>query len=248
LKSERKAFTLIELLVVIAIIAILAAILFPVFARAREQARKTTCLSNIKQLSLGFLMYAQDYDEQMPGIPFGSCGTCWPWADWVGSVDWTGVFTVGIQPYVKNKNLLQCPSGADNANRWSGANGISYCYNEYLYNSNNGYDKLSALANLTTGTGPASVTFLAECWSSGIYNDWETAGPTTNGVQDGLNRIRYSQYTPWLTAHEGTNFGYADGHAKFVPKDRIHSWRLPSGWTDPHQRPIVWPGAIEPTS
>jgi prepilin-type N-terminal cleavage/methylation domain-containing protein len=59
---RRRAFTLIELLVVIAIIAILAAILFPVFARAREQARKTSCLSNMKQLGLGFLMYAQDFE------------------------------------------------------------------------------------------------------------------------------------------------------------------------------------------
>lgn len=246
MKSQKKAFTLIELLVVIAIIAILAAILFPVFARAREQARKTTCLSNIKQLGLGFLMYAQDYDEKMPGIPFGSCPTCWPWAAWPGTADWTGVFTVGIQPYLKNQQLLQCPSGADANNRWSGANGISYCYNEYLYNSNNNFDKLASLSNQTTGI--AGITMISECWSSGIYNDWEQGGtePKINGVWDGFNRIRYSQYTPWLTAHEGTNFGYGDGHAKFLPKDRIYSWRLPSNWVDPHQRPVVWPGAIEP--
>ena len=65
MRRGRRAFTLIELLVVIAIIAILAAILFPVFAQARDKARQTTCLSNIKQLSLGVLMYAQDYDEQL---------------------------------------------------------------------------------------------------------------------------------------------------------------------------------------
>ncbi|HOJ20148.1 MAG TPA: prepilin-type N-terminal cleavage/methylation domain-containing protein [Armatimonadota bacterium] len=64
--SARKGFTLIELLVVIAIIAILAAILFPVFARARENARKTTCLSNLKQIGSGLLMYVQDYDESLP--------------------------------------------------------------------------------------------------------------------------------------------------------------------------------------
>src|SRR6266536_4639298 len=63
---RRSGFTLIELLVVIAIIAILAALLFPVFARAREQARKTTCLSNLKQIGAGMLMYAQDYDETLP--------------------------------------------------------------------------------------------------------------------------------------------------------------------------------------
>lgn len=65
-ESKKHAFTLIELLVVIAIIAILAAILFPVFARAREQARRTSCLSNVKQLNTSMMMYVQDYDETMP--------------------------------------------------------------------------------------------------------------------------------------------------------------------------------------
>ena len=63
---SRRAFTLIELLVVIAIIAVLAAILFPVFAQAREKARQTACLSNMRQMTLGVMMYAQDYDETLP--------------------------------------------------------------------------------------------------------------------------------------------------------------------------------------
>ncbi len=72
---KHRGFTLIELLVVIAIIAILAAILFPVFARAREKARQTSCLSNVKQLGLGFLMYAQDYDERL--LPMSNSGGRW---------------------------------------------------------------------------------------------------------------------------------------------------------------------------
>ncbi|MCX7598723.1 MAG: DUF1559 domain-containing protein, partial [Armatimonadetes bacterium] len=107
----RKGFTLIELLVVIAIIAILAAILFPVFARAREKARQTSCLSNIKQITLAALMYIQDYDERWtasrlsttnppaPGGPYATpyCGTIYWWWDMV-------------KPYVKNDQIIICPS------------------------------------------------------------------------------------------------------------------------------------------
>src|SRR3954453_19476700 len=96
----RNAFTLIELLVVIAIIAILAAILFPVFAQARESARKTACLSNAKQLGLGILMYVQDYDETMvmsannsqPGVLRDDGSVYRNWSPW----------SQQIQPYVKN--------------------------------------------------------------------------------------------------------------------------------------------------
>jgi len=90
-----KGFTLIELLVVIAIIAILAAILFPVFARAREKARATSCLSNLKQLTLGHIMYAQDYDETLVLYRQGST-----------SIYWNHM----IAPYLKNTNIFICPS------------------------------------------------------------------------------------------------------------------------------------------
>jgi prepilin-type N-terminal cleavage/methylation domain-containing protein/prepilin-type processing-associated H-X9-DG protein len=98
-------FTLIELLVVIAIIAILAAILFPVFAQAREQARATSCLSNTKQIALGELMYSQDYDETI--IPW-----CIVDRNAVPLVpdQLNGVWTTLIQPYVKNTQILYCPS------------------------------------------------------------------------------------------------------------------------------------------
>lgn len=93
---QRKAFTLIELLVVIAIIAILAAILFPVFAQARDKARQTACLSNTKQLSLGVIQYAQDYDELLPVAGYNAqCRGRWQWQ---------------IFPYVKNQQVFTCPN------------------------------------------------------------------------------------------------------------------------------------------
>jgi len=99
----KRGFTLIELLVVIAIIAILAAILFPVFAQARESARKTTCLSNAKQLALSHLMYAQDYDEQL--------ATSW-------SEGFPGEFSWAVQPYMKSISILLCPSRVSSTTTW----------------------------------------------------------------------------------------------------------------------------------
>src|SRR5687768_9460690 len=98
---QARGFTLIELLVVIAIIAILAAILFPVFARARESARRSGCLSNMKQVTMGVLMYAQDYDEVMPVQDGDPC----PYAD-----SKKAVWITSTMPYVKNKQVFYCPS------------------------------------------------------------------------------------------------------------------------------------------
>ncbi|MGC4047802.1 MAG: DUF1559 domain-containing protein [Armatimonas sp.] len=111
---SRAAFTLIELLVVIAIIAILAAILFPVFAQAREKARQTSSISNLKQLGTAFAMYQQDYDETFPMLYFsGPAGATVP--DNMGAWRWGWA----IQPYIKNRQIFRSPSDASDYNSTS---------------------------------------------------------------------------------------------------------------------------------
>jgi len=232
---RRTGFTLIELLVVIAIIAILAAILFPVFARAREKARQTSCISNLKQIDLGFLMYAQDYDEKLPAVRFNPD---WPWTVWPDpghpNYGWARVFTVAVMPYLKNTQLLQCPSDNEDG-RWGGSlDGISYAYNEFMYNYNNNYCKLATASDVPAG--PTGLSIIIESWSGGIYNDWSN-DEGTNG--DGMDRVRFGDYGPWKSHHGGTNIAYLDGHVKFLPQNAI----MHSGNT---QRPVVRPTCVEP--
>jgi len=142
--EHRKAFTLIELLVVIAIIAILAAILFPVFAQARAAARQTSCLSNVKQAALGVLMYAQDYDEEIPLIDnngsteYGCCpsgGTCYP--DWGlpgGNPNEPAAMFIGVlQPYIKNSQIDYCPEMGQTP--WAGVIGQPWAEGQFPYNA-----------------------------------------------------------------------------------------------------------------
>jgi prepilin-type N-terminal cleavage/methylation domain-containing protein len=125
-KSQHKAirgFTLIELLVVIAIIAILAAILFPVFGRARENARRSSCQSNLKQLGLGILQYSQDYDERLPQAEIGGGPASGGWVEFenfsFSSSDPTDFFPArgSIYPYVKSEQIFVCPRTAWDNNR-----------------------------------------------------------------------------------------------------------------------------------
>ncbi len=190
--SRRTGFTLIELLVVIAIIAILAAILFPVFARAREKARQSSCLSNVKQLTLGWQMYVQDYDEMCVPLVTAAPGD--------GSPTRTTWFAL-ITPYVKNTNVAQCPS--ENPHGWTYTDGYRLYYD---YSIHFGLGSL-ALAKVVS---PTDVFVLGDGTRGNVadyrlytHAPWLRAG-TTYGTP------------PFFYKHNGGgNWGFVDGHAKW---------------------------------
>lgn len=231
--SNKRGFTLIELLVVIAIIAILAAILFPVFARAREAARKTACINNLKQLGTGMMMYAQDYDETMPSANFGTLGTTPIYTNY----GWSYVFVI-LEPYLKNQGILACPSAPKKLVGPAPQINVSYAYNEYLYDQGRGYNTLAALGN--NNYGVASIAILADSRFSGIFNDWDNSNTgTATYPTNYLSRVLLANDT--MPRHEGSNFVYADGHAKFSPANAIV---CPATQGTTGQKPLVNPAAV----
>ena len=209
----RKGFTLIELLVVIAIIAILAAILFPVFARAREKARQTSCLSNLKQIMLGTLMYTQDYNERTP--PHGyfapdpplaprfndSRGAYWDWP-------------VLLEPYIMNRDIYQCPSHPDEGATHSSGTQHPYPVAYTVPRS------FSGIKMATVRRPAEKIYHMDKLHSSSIW---------TNNITSAQGREEWwwtenpdgPHPSPCYVGHwhnNGANYSHFDGHAKWYPK------------------------------
>ena len=169
LRTDRRGFTLIELLVVIAIIAILAAILFPVFARARAKAREASCTSNLKQMGLAVQMYANDYDGLLPFAAQYPTPGAVPTVAGSGSNAGGASIVDQLNPYVKNKQLFRCPSDTDN---FYGIEGTSYDY---------GYDNFDPTIVGTLAIQPVDLPYGTQpvnYWLAGDYmNTWHTKGP-----------------------------------------------------------------------
>ncbi|MCE5239564.1 DUF1559 domain-containing protein [bacterium] len=199
----RRGFTLIELLVVIAIIAILAAILFPVFAKAREKARQSSCLSNVKQLAIAAFTYAQDYDERT--LPYSQL-------DSGGGYRWYHL----VEPYVKNTQVLKCPS--HNPTNMAQTSNLPIGY---------GINRNAGTLNYSSG-GPSLATMQHPA-ETGMFAD------TRGGPGDGTNDESYSFGTFYNAGNnvywgdvissrhnEGCNVGFYDGHAKWMAHNGIY--------------------------
>jgi prepilin-type N-terminal cleavage/methylation domain-containing protein/prepilin-type processing-associated H-X9-DG protein len=216
--KKQRAFTLIELLVVIAIIAILAAILFPVFARAREKARQTSCLSNLKQLSLAMLMYAQDYDETWPPAYYYDATWTQEYG-WDFHVDWnTGAAGLGlIGPYTKNEQLNACPS-ARGMQSW-GRPYTGYAYNTSYIGYRHTPGGLDDLPPATLGDlrSPAETVLLCD---SAFWSTWPAPGIAASNYLRAPSDPMYAWIGPNVHFRHNlsANVAYCDGHAKAVTR------------------------------
>jgi prepilin-type N-terminal cleavage/methylation domain-containing protein/prepilin-type processing-associated H-X9-DG protein len=237
-RSGSSGFTLIELLVVIAIIAILAAILFPVFGRARENARRSSCQSNLKQLGLGLMQYTQDNDESFPA---GSI---------TGNGYWGSGWGGAIFPYVKSTQVYVCPNDNTSPGAAPNVNPVSYGYNINL-NWINSCDAGGPHAALSAIRAPTRQVLLFELEGtvtnlsnplefrtttgpgmSGLWSNSSTSG--TNAPEDyatGYVGGRALGGATWFTTtprhFEGANYLMVDGHVKYLLPTRVSS-----GWSN----------------
>jgi prepilin-type N-terminal cleavage/methylation domain-containing protein/prepilin-type processing-associated H-X9-DG protein len=218
-KRHTKGFTWIELLIVIAIIAILAAILFPVFARARENARRASCQSNLKQSALGMMMYTQDYDERMPygwsGYSLYLNGSSpYAWAD-------------SLQPYLKSTQVLQCPSETNSPNTVVGYNGATPSavrpgYSDYFMNiaaqniSDAAFNSPSLTILLGDGDNGNSNNNFDGCSDNPANQDYAPFGSACSTSQSYIVDP-YTLSAPAPGRHlDGANYAFVDGHVKWL--------------------------------
>jgi prepilin-type N-terminal cleavage/methylation domain-containing protein/prepilin-type processing-associated H-X9-DG protein len=249
-RARSSGFTLIELLVVIAIIAILASILFPVFGRARENARRSACQSNLKQIGLGIMQYTQDYDETFPGATMGYGGAgcagtgngeyvanCMKWMDLT-------------QPYIKSTQIFDCPSDSAPNGRYQLPAALnptnprttrafgSYSTNMGYWGVANAAGPITTYssygASLSAVASPATTIMIADASNPNESTPYFYAGTSTNnftvGTVNGVNVVRgygggVVNNGPIERHLETSNILFADGHVKSL---KVTSLMTPS--------------------
>jgi prepilin-type N-terminal cleavage/methylation domain-containing protein/prepilin-type processing-associated H-X9-DG protein len=220
-KCPRRGFTLIELLVVIAIIAILASILFPVFGRARENARRSSCQSNLKQIGLGIMQYTQDYDELLPGATDGSDGAGlyggWMFYSVFGTAGKFIPANGSIYPYIKSSQIFVCPSDSGGGNT-----GNSYAVNSCVVAktavTSPGFKMKPGLA-LAAFDESASWMLLSE----------EGAATAPDSTDDGYIYVAGATNRFANRHFEGVNILFLDGHVKYMQNSRAYAAQLQVG-------------------
>ncbi|HEY3329883.1 MAG TPA: DUF1559 domain-containing protein [Capsulimonadaceae bacterium] len=251
-RNQRKAFTLIELLVVIAIIAILAAILFPVFATAREKARQTSCASNLKQLGLAFVQYEQDFDEWNPK---GRDGTGGFFAD-----GWAYC----LYPYVKSTAVFTCPDDTTDSKTNGSTKGesiVSYATNTQCQaNPITKYTATSKTIQLIEVSGvQAAITGLnSGCWNPSWGKAWDYScatfqlSPGTEGNQVYTARQNSSDGSTFATGYMGGRGAWNNPYGQFPSQDGRHSGGANYLYVDGHVKwltgNLVSNGTTAPTS
>lgn len=197
---KHRGFTLIELLVVITIIAILAAILFPVYAQAREKARTASCTSNLKQIGLALKMYAQDYDNTNPLMFSGAWGHPETYCRWQEA----------IQPYAKNTGIYRCPSGPLELDPYSS---LPMSYGMNTFNFSDGYSSFWYGLSDAAIQDPSGTIWVADS-ADGSY--WVGSGDTF------VRPVPYVDYRH----NEGFNALFYDGHAKWLQATNKAEWSI----------------------
>jgi prepilin-type N-terminal cleavage/methylation domain-containing protein len=236
LRSPRRSgFTLIELLVVIAIIAILAAILFPVFARARENARRASGINNVKQISIGVLQYLQDYDERFPATVTERQGDgVTPAAGTSEAARAPFSIRAKLQPYIKSVQVFQSPSGtpwpAPGPGQWFTTD-YGFQNNESKLNAGFGQQAWYAAnpdfgfnEDTSTSSIASTSTFILTADAARGNGDPSRGGLYPMGtVFPGGPTENSTQARPWIRHFDGVIFGFADGHAKWMKPEK--TWR-----------------------
>ena len=224
--AKKRGFTLIELLVVIAIISILAAILFPVFAQAREQGRKAVCLSNVRQLALGFALYVQDFDEGFPntGDPYLYSGRRWRWSVMpylgIGQRQKSG----SVLSESGSPEILYCPSDT--------VSGSKFDYTSYVYSASffHSADQIDALHFGDLLNNPPGLTTITQTLSAlqtpvrkVLISEWYDSHQSGKSGRIGPWGSGYAApKTPGIDCWQGARvYGMSDGHAKFIVSTQI---------------------------